>query len=80
MDGQSNLHSEVVLVPVSVHVDHQREEQYKRACLFREPGLCPVLACSSSWYFSEILVGLSFFDDRIGAENTDGGKPPNFGT
>jgi len=24
--------------------------------------------CRHPWYFSEILVGLSFFDDRIGAD------------
>ena len=27
------------------------------------------------WYFSEMLVGLSFFDDKIGrCNNADGGK------
>jgi len=32
------------------------------------------------WYFSEMLVGLSFFDDRIGrCNNADGGKPPDCG-
>ena len=30
------------------------------------------------WHFSEMLVGLSFFDDRIGrCNNADGGKPPD---
>ena len=32
------------------------------------------------WYFSEMLVELSFFDDRIGrCNNADGGKPPDCG-
>jgi len=32
------------------------------------------------WHFSEMLVGLSFFDDRIGRyNNADGGKPPDCG-
>jgi len=44
MDGQSNLHSDVVLVPTPVQFDKQREKQCEGVSPFREPCLCPVLA------------------------------------
>jgi len=109
MDGQSNLHSEVVLVPTPVQFDKQRNSVKELAFFMR---LVYVLFCHEAplsikmplsnmqplelltnypsrttvttarntfsrhlWYFSEMLVELSFFDDRIGRRNNaDGGK------
>ena len=108
MDGQSNLHSEVVLVPTPVQFDKQRNSVKESAFFVR---LVYVLFCHEAplsikmplsnmqllelltnypnrtivttarntfsqhlWYFSEIFVGLYFFDDRIGrCNNADGG-------
>ena len=51
MDGQSNLHSDVVLVLTPVQFDKQREKQCEVVSPFREPCLCPLFGTRNDLLF-----------------------------